>query len=435
MTWLIVEPSKPEGEIEAQPSKSYTHRAASVGLLAEGESSIIHPLHSLDTQATLDAARILGAKVSENERTWGIVGTGGELSPQKNKIDVKNSGTTLRFMSAIAALSPKKVQLSGDESIQKRPMGPLIDALKELGADAECKGSKGRPPVIVGGGIDGGEVSITGEVSSQFISALLLACPYSTSGVDLMIEGELKSKPYIQMTLKTLASTQARIKTDSTLTEFNIPGEQKFKSINFDVPGDFSSAAFLLGAGALTGSSVKINNLDPQDVQGDKKIIELIEEFGVGVKTRKNSVKVTGEGELEGIEADCSDTPDLVPILAVLGSAADGQTKLTNIPHLRYKEVDRLKALSKELEKTGAEIKEKKDELQIEGVTQLKGGKFDSYGDHRIAMALAVAGLAARGGAAIKNAECVNVSYPNFIQDMRELGIQLKMQEHGPGRK
>lgn len=227
------------------------------------------------------------------------------------------------------------------------------------------------------------------------------------------------------MTLKTLEAAEAKIKNDAGLTKFSIPGSQEFKPIQFKIPGDFSSAAFILGAGALTNSSVKVNNLDPKDVQGDSEIIRLIREFGGKVKTSSDSVKVMGNEGLKGIKTDCSDTPDLVPILAVLASKADGETSITDISHLRYKEVDRLKALTRELRKAGVRIIEGEDELQIKGGGQLKGGKFNSHGDHRIAMALTVLGLVTREEVIIKNAGCIDVSYPNFVQDMLDLGVSI----------
>lgn len=427
MAQLKIRPSKLEGEINAQPSKSYTHRALCVGLLARGESKISGPLQSLDTQATLDAAEILGGKLKKSEGKWQIAGTGGKLKPRGQLIDVKNSGTTLRFMSAIAALSPKPVRLTGDESILARPMGPLIGALGELGAESRCEGRKGRPPVVVGGGLAGGEAQITGAVSSQFISALLFACPYAREDVSLMVEEEPRSKPYIRMTLEVLKTAGAGVKYNSSLTEFEIPSGQVFDPIDYEVPGDFSSAAFVLGGAALTGSSVRVKGLDVRDVQGDKRILDLLEEFGAEVEVKGKTVEVTGTGALEGIEADCGDTPDLVPVLGVLGAAADGRTTLTNIPHLRFKEVDRLRALSTELKKLGARVKELPDELQISGTKQLRGGRFNSYGDHRMAMALAVAGLAAKGETVVDGAESIPVSYPNFVGDLRKLGAQLEV--------
>jgi len=425
MVLLKIMPSNLEGDVTAPPSKSYTHRAFAVGLLAKGESKIANPLLSLDTQATIDAIKILGAQATQRNNFWHVIGTMGKLSPSSNLIDVKNSGTTLRFMTAIASLSPKSIGLTGDESIRARPMGPLIDALVKLGARARCEGLHGRPPVVVGGGLEGGNVEISGAISSQFISALLLACPYAKEDVELHVT-ELRSKPYTEMTLEVLELVGADIKHSSDLMEFTIPGRQIFRPLEFDVPGDFSSAAFMLGAAALAGVNVRIKNLDVRGVQGDKRIVDLLREFGAEVKVKGKEVEVSSS-DLMGIEADCGDNPDLVPILAVLGAVAEGTTKLMNIPHLRHKETDRLRALGTELRKLGARIEELPDELRIRGVKQLKGARLNSYGDHRMAMALAVAGLAARGESIVEGAENIPVSYPNFIDDIRKLGAKVEL--------
>jgi 3-phosphoshikimate 1-carboxyvinyltransferase len=428
MTSLKVKPSKLAGEVVAPPSKSYTHRAFAVGLLAKGESRITDPLIGLDTKATIDAAEILGAKISQVREAWVVQGTGGNLKPKTDLIDAKNSGTTIRIMSAIAALSRKPIRLTGDESIRKRPMGPLIEALVKLGAKGKCEGPNGRPPVVVGGGLTGGDVEITGAVSSQFISALLIACPYARDDVTLSVAEEPRSKPYIEVTLEVLESAGAKVKRNKSLTDFKIDGKQVFRPLELKIPGDFSSAAFVLGAAALTGSTVAVSNLNVRGAQGDKRIVELLREFGADVKVRGEAVEVAGAGGLTGIEADCGDNPDLVPILSVLGSVADGRTRLTNIPHLRFKETDRLRALATELRKLGADVEELPDEIRLRGVKQLKGAKLQSYGDHRMAMALGVAGLIARGETVVDGAESIPVSYPGFVEDMRKLGAQLKVE-------
>lgn len=429
MAQLKVKPSKLSGEITAPPSKSYTHRAFMMATLAQGESRITNPLLSFDTEATIEAARALGAEITQEGDVWRVRGTGGEFKPHADVIDARNSGTTIRLMSAIAALSPKPVRLTGDESVLKRPMGPLIEALEKLGAKARCEGTRGRPPVVVSGGLSGGEIEITGAVSSQFISALLLASPYARDDVVLTITEELRSKPYVEITLELLDAVGAKIKRNKSLSEFKISGGQTFRAIDLTIPGDFSSAAFVLGAAALTGSTVRVNNLDVRGAQGDRRIVKLLDEFGADVKVSGKTVEVSSTGELSGIEADCGDNPDLVPVLAVLGSVAEGRTRLMNIPHLRFKETDRIRALANELRKLGAEVEERPDELRVRGVEQLKGAKLTSYGDHRVAMAFAVAGLVARGETIIDGAESIPVSYPKFVEDMQNLGAKLELVE------
>jgi len=415
------------GEVVAPPSKSYTHRAFAVGLLAKGESRITDPLIGLDTKATIDAAEILGAKISNIHETWVVHGTGGNLKPKTDLIDAQNSGTTIRIMSAIAALSRKPIRLTGDESIKTRPMGPLIEALVKLGAKGKCEGPNGRPPVVVGECLVGGDIEITGAVSSQFISALLIACPYAREDVTLSVAEEPRSKPYIEITLEVLDAVGAKIKRNKSLTDFKIDGRQVFSPLELKIPGDFSSAAFVLGAAALTESTVRVSNLNVRGAQGDKRIVELLREFGADVKVRGETVEVTGAG-LTGIEADCSDNPDLVPILSVLGAVADGRTRLTNIHHLRFKETDRLRALATELRKLGANVEELPDEIRLNGVKQLKEAKLQSYGDHRMAMALSVAGLVAKGETVVDGVESIPVSYPSFVEDMQKLGAQLKVE-------
>lgn len=429
MSQLVVKPSKLEGEIEAQPSKSYTHRFLSTALLADGDSRISNPLLSLDTQATLEAVRTLGGEVEEVEGGWKVSGTEGNLKPRSRQINVRNSGTTLRLMSAISSLSPERIRLTGDKSILKRPMGPLIESLSDLGADAECRGKRGRPPVVVGKGLEGGETRITGTISSQFISALLIASPYSEVGVDLEVEEGLRSKPYVRMTLKTLDVAGADVRSKSSLMSYTIPGGQVFEPFDYSVPGDFSSAAFVLGAGALSEGVVRVSKLDPEDVQGDKRILDLLGDFGAEVELQDKTVRVSGGEELRGIDADCSDTPDLVPVLAVLGAVAEGQTRLYNISHLRFKEVDRLEALTTELRKLGVRVKELEEGIKVFGTDRLAGGELNSYGDHRMAMALAIAGLAADEKVKVKGAESIDISYPNFVHDMKSLGAKMVIQE------
>lgn len=421
---LEVFQSKVEGRIEAPPSKSYTHRALAISLLAKGRGKIRQPLLAEDTKATLSACRMLGAKVEEGE-VCEVEGTGGRLKPTSQLIDAANSGTTMRFMTAICSLSPVPIKLVGDESLSRRPMGPLVEALRALGVRARCEGKDGRPPVVVeGGGLRGGEVEIEGGTSSQFISALLLVCPYAERDVGISVTGELRSRPYIEMTLKFLDMSGARIRRGKDLTRYEIEGGQVFNPLKVRIPGDFSSAAFPLGAAALTGK-VRVGNLDLEDPQGDKRIVSLLEEFGAEVVRGRDWVEVS-QGGLNGIDVECADNPDLVPILAVLGSVADGTTSISGVPHLRFKETDRLAVLSRELSKMGARIKELEDGLKITGVGELKGARLNSFGDHRMAMAFVVAGLVARGRTVVEGAESIPVSYPNFVQDMRSLGANLK---------
>ena len=427
MSRLVVEPSTVSGKVRAPPSKSYTHRAFILAAMAKGKSRIKNPLISLDTLATIDGIRSLGAKVKRHNDVWVIDGTGGKISPKKGTIiDAKNSGTTMRLLSAVAALSSNPVTITGDESLLRRPMGPLIEALRLLGAKAECRGKDGRPPVVVGGGLRAGEVTLPGGVSSQFISALLIAGTQIDGELEIKIDGELVSRPYVEITLELMKLAGADVRCTQDLRRMRIRGGTPLRPLEIEIPGDFSSAAFPLVAGAITHSRVRVENLDFGGPQGDKRVVDFLRDLGGEVEIGKNYVEIN-DGELEGTELDCKDNPDLVPPLAVAGCMAEGKTEIVNVPHLRLKESDRLHVLAAGLGKMGAKIKELSDGLRIWGVSELRGSTVDSLMDHRMAMAFAVAGLVARGRTIVEGAESIPVSYPTFVEDMRSLGARMRI--------
>jgi 3-phosphoshikimate 1-carboxyvinyltransferase len=423
---LVVEPSRVSGKVRAPPSKSYTHRAFILAALAKGRSKIKNPLISLDTLATIEGIISLGARVERSDEVWMVEGTGGKISPRKDTlIDAKNSGTTMRLISAVAALSPNPVMITGDESLLKRPMGPLVEALRLLGARAECKGKDGRPPVVVGGGLRAGEVTLPGSVSSQFISALLIAGTQVDGELEIKIDGELVSRPYVEITLELMRLAGADVRCSGDLKRMRVRGGSALRPIEMEIPGDFSSAAFPLVAGAITRSRVRVENLDLGGPQGDKRVVDFLRALGGEVEVGKNYVDIN-DGDLEGTELDCKDNPDLVPPLAVVGSVAEGKTEIINVPHLRLKESDRLRVLAVGLGRMGAKIRELPDGLRIWGVSELKGSTVDSFMDHRMAMAFAVAGLVASGQTIVEGAESIPVSYPTFVEDMRSLGARMR---------
>jgi 3-phosphoshikimate 1-carboxyvinyltransferase len=392
-----------KGSIEVPPSKSHTHRAILLASLASGTSLISNPLLCEDCIATIEACRSIGAKIKEG-KTLEIEGVGGNPNPPEI-IDVKNSGTTIRFMTAVSSLSSNPVILTGDESIQRRPMAPLLNSLKELGAEAYSLKNNGCPPIRVKGRLKGGRAILKG-VSSQFLSSLLIACPLADSDTELKVT-DLKSRPYVEMTLSHLKRTG--IKVQNTKDTFKIPGKQRIKATNYKVPGDYSSAAFFLGAAFITHSSIHLKGLDPKDVQGDKAIFTIIEEM------KKGSYR----------EIDLSNTPDLLPIVSVLACYAKGRTIIKNVEHARLKESDRITCMCSELRKMGASIKERKDGLVIEK-SELKGEELDGHKDHRVVMALAVAGLGAEGTTVIKDSETISVSFPDFVRKMQMLNANLE---------
>jgi len=415
------------GEIFAPPSKSYTHRAITVAALSK-ESIIHRPLISADTQSTIKACEMLGAYIEKDGDKLLISGVDGEPQTPDNVIDVGNSGTTLRFMTAVSALGQGTTVLTGDNSIRSRPNGPLLNVLNDLGVQSISTRGNGCAPIVVTGGLKGAIAKIDGSISSQFISALLLACPLTKNSTTLSIKGELKSRPYVDVTLDILEKAGAEIYLeDNQNLKFIIPGSQKYRLKEYTVPGDFSSASYLLAAAAMTDTKIKVNNLYPS-MQGDIAIIDILKEMGANVYWNKEegTVEVNG-GKLHGITMDAGATPDLVPTVAVLGAVAEGETVITNAEHVRYKETDRLHAMAVELNKMGISTSEEKDKLTIKG-GELKGADVHGWHDHRIVMSLTLAGMIA-GDTTIDTAEAIFISYPNFFDSMRSIGADVILSE------
>lgn len=418
-----VERSTISGEVYVPPSKSYTHRAILITALGPG-GVVKRPLISADTRATISASEAFGAHVSLNDEVK-IEGVSGKPQTPEDVINVLNSGTTLRFCSAVAALTDGAV-LTGDASIRTRPNGPLLSALNDLGVQAFSIRNNNKAPLVVRGKMRGGTAHLNGGVSSQFLSALLIAAPLAEDDTRIIIEGELKSRPYAEITLDMLSDAGARVTAERQ--EFQISGNQTYNLRSYTIPGDFSSASYPLAAAAVTGSEATVRGILPSR-QGDSAIIEILRSMGAEVSwdKEKGDLKIKG-GELQGIDVDASLTPDLVPTIAVLGAVASGKTVVYNAEHVRHKETDRLHAMAVELSKMGADIKERPDGLEIMGGGgKLHGAFVHGYHDHRIVMALTVAGFVA-GGTRIDTAESVDVSYPGFFQAMKSLGANVSME-------
>jgi len=408
------------GEVEAPPSKSYTHRSIVIGSLGR-YSKIERPLLSADTLATVGACRALGAEIDVKDDVVEIAGVIGNPRVPDDVINAANSGTTLRLCMSMAALADGATVFTGDASLRKRPNGPLIKALNDLGAVCYSTRDNGLAPIAVLGKMNGGNISIDGGISSQFISSLLISCPFAKKDTTLEINGELKSRPYVEVTLEMMEKAGGHVSTD--FREFRIPSDQEYDLKSYRIPGDFSSASYMLAAGALAGK-VTVNNLF-ESKQGDAAIMENLLDMGANVywDTAKGSVTVE-QAELRGIEIDVGATPDLVPTLAVLGACARGTTHIINAAHVRYKETDRLHAMATELTKMGVDITEEPDGLLITG-GKLKGAQVDGYDDHRIVMALSLAGMMATGTTDITTAESVDISYPKFFNDLKRLGAKV----------
>ena len=414
---LVIRKSDIKGTISAPPSKSYTHRAIAIAALSK-KATVYNPLISEDTKATIRAVEAFGAEVESKKDSLIIKGFDGELKTPDNVIDVANSGTTLRIMTAVASLANGGTVLTGDASIRTRPNTPLLNALNDLGAEAFSTRNNGMAPLVVRGKMRGGRVHIDGSISSQFVSALLIACPFAQNTTTVLIKGELKSRPYVDITIAMLKDAGVKITCDAP-NSFAIPPNQECNMKSYSVPGDFSSASYMMAAAALCGE-ITIKNLFPSE-QGDSVLIEMLEKMGAQISwdKKKGEIKVS-KGSLKGIIVDVGKTPDLVPTLAVLGAAAEGTMVIENAEHVRYKETDRLHAMTVELKKMGVDIVEEKDRLVIKGGT-IRGAEVHGWDDHRIVMALAVAGMVA-GDTTIDTIESVSISYPGFFDDLKKIG-------------
>jgi 3-phosphoshikimate 1-carboxyvinyltransferase len=416
--------SKISGSVTCPPSKSYTHRAVAIASLAVGESTVTNPLLARDTIATINACKILGSDLKQNDSAVKINGRN-EFSSGDREINAENSGTTIRIATAMSALVQSgKTTLTGDESLRKRPMQPLLDALKQLGVECHSV-ANGTPPLVVnGGGIKGGQAKIIGDVSSQFISALLIACIYADKDVKIEVKSEQVSKPYIDATLATMQKFGVRIE-NNHYTKYHIR-PQKYRPASFAVPSDFSSAAMMLAAGVVAGE-ITAKGLNFELPQADAKIIDILHDMGVSVKLDKSkgTVSVAAPEKLEADTFNLNNTPDLLPVVSILALKAKGKVTIKGVAHTRVKETDRIANIAVELKKLGAEIEEFEDGLSIKASEKLKNAKLDAYNDHRLFMAFCIASLLTEK-CIVEGLESVDVSYPTFIDDFIKLGASVQ---------
>ena len=414
-----IEKSELSGTISCPPNKSYTHRAIFMASLANGRSIIRNALLSRDTLATINACRVFGAKIETHDSTVTIENAG-KVSPTGTEIDASNSGTTIRISAAISSLSDGTITLTGDSSLRKRPMLPLLDALEKLGA--KCTSTNGTPPITVKGRILGGNTIIAGSVSSQFISALLIAAPKTENGVTLQIEGDLVSKPYLDVTIAVMKEFGVNVNSITRYKKYNIP-KQDYKPIDFTVPPDFSSIALLLSAAVLIGKDMAIVAPVGDLPQGDKAMLSHLEKLGVRI-TADDIIRVQAPPILSGGKFDLSNTPDLLPPMAILSLKTSQPLELYNVKHARFKETDRIAILARELPKLGVRVTEKEDGLILEPPKVTTRADLDSADDHRLFMAFCIAGMFV-GGCTVTDPESVDVSYPTFIADMTKIKAKI----------
>ena len=405
-----------DGDVSVPSSKSYTHRAIIMAALSGGRCVVRNPLESLDIKATAEAVRSMGATVTYQDRDI-IVDSKGLHAPDRT-IDVLNSGTTMRLMIGLSALFDSETTLTGDDSIKKRPMRPLLEALEQCGA--KCTSDGGRAPITVKGPVTSDRIEIDGSMSSQFVSSMLMMSPLVGRPMDIVLKGKLVSKPYIEITLSMMRTFG--IDVQRTPEGFHVE-PQSYVPTDFTVPADFSSAAFPLVAGGLSGK-VSVGGLDLEDPQGDKRIIDILKDAGCSVSTEGGRITCSRNGRPKACDVDLSDIPDLFPIVAVLMSTAEGSCRLYGAPQLRFKESDRIASVERMLRTLGADITGTDDGCLINGVERLSGGRIDHRGDHRLMMSAAVASLVSEGPVSMEDDGCWNVSYPGFVEQMRSIGMR-----------
>ncbi len=425
---ITITPSRLDGLCCAPPSKSHTIRAVLIASLAHGDSMIRRPLLSDDARSCITMCRMFGARIDRGEHMEGspnlrVIGVGGKPHAPDDVVNVGNSGTTMRFGAAMAGLVDGCSVFTGDEQLRARPIRALLDALAELGASAETTRSIDAAPCVVRGPLRGGSVVIDCP-TSQYLSALLFIAPLTARGADIFVT-RLHERPYVEMTLAWLRDQRIAV-TREGWRRFSVRGGQSYRGFDAVIPGDFSSAAFLFCAAAITGSAIEIEGLPDDETQGDRAIVSILRKMGSRI-ARVGVVGYRSERAARPLGGGCfdlNDTPDLLPALAATACYANERVELCNVPQARIKESDRISVMAAELGKMGANIEELPDGMIIHPTEKLRAATVDSHGDHRVAMALAIAALGADGPVVIENSECVSVTFPDFFDQINTMRVK-----------
>ena len=419
-----VEKSKISGTISCPANKSYTHRAIFLASLTGKNSRVNNILLSADTVATIETCKKFGAKF-EMENSSIIVKNPIKIGTNVSEINTENSGTTIRIAAGIASLFSDEITLTGDSSLQKRPMQSLLDALSSMGA--QCQSTDGKPPIKIKGKILGGNVTIPGHFSSQFISSLLICAPLTEKGINLTIEGNLVSKPYLDATIAVMRTFGVSVQTLIPYKRYNI-SPQIYKEATFTVPIDFSSLALLLSANVLNGQEIIIKGSIGNLPQGDEVFIDILEQLGVSVIIDNDEIKIKSPEKLNGGKFDLSNSPDLLPPLSILALKSLKPIEIINVKHARLKETDRIAIITREMVKLGIRIQENVDGMILEPSEKLSSAELNAENDHRLFMAFCIAGMYV-GNCTITDPESVKVSYPNFVEEMKRLGAKIQLLE------
>lgn len=426
MVKISIQRSQLSGTARCPSSKSYTHRAIFLAALSEGESKIHNPLISRDTLSSINACRAIGPQIISEESSLRIMGT--DLKTPDTVIDAGNSGTTIRIATSVCSLIESGYSiLTGDSSLRTRPMDPLLCSLGELGVDCFSTKLDGTPPIVVkGGGLNGGNVTIDGSISSQFVSSLLIAAVRARNDVSIIVEGDQVSRPYILSTIATMEKFGIEVERDSSLRNFYVKTGTNSPCI-FHVPSDLSSAALMVAAGVLLSKDkTQLSGLNFDLPQGDSKIFSIVRQMNgsIRVDADRGELFVEASERLDGGEFDLKDSPDLLPVVSILALKAKGPVVINGVSHARFKETDRVRNITTELRKLGAVVSETLNSISIQAPTTIKNASLESFDDHRLFMALTIAALLTNHST-LDGAESVDVSYPSFLEDLMRMGANV----------
>lgn len=397
-------------------SKSITNRALVCAALARGESFILNPSDSTDTAMMINGLNQLGVLAVRSGEGVRVEGTGGKLYAPKYPIPVGNAGTTLRFLLSVAARATGTTVFEGSERMARRPVTPLLDALGSLGVRAECQPEMSRY-TVQGGGMRGGEIQVSGEQSSQFLSSLLLASPGVERGLIVTVPGVLSSASYAGMTVRVMRAFGVDV--GARGSRFEIAAGAEYHPAEYAVEADASSATYPFAAAAVCGGSVTVPHIAADSMQGDAEFLDVLVRMGCSVTRNGSQVTVERSGTIRGIDADMNSMPDAVPALVAAALFASGPTRIRNVAHLRFKESDRLATLAEELARLGADVRVLEDGLEVHP-GDLHGAQLDPHEDHRLAMLFALIGLRVPG-VVVENPDCVQKSYPRFWEELEHL--------------
>ena len=406
-------------------SKSLTNRALMIAAMTTGRSTLTGALNSDDTIAMLDSLQRLGVKASHDSATATMIvdGVGGDFPNKTAELFIGNSGTSIRFLTAMLGFAGGEYKLDGIERMHERPIGPLVNAIKSLGGGIAALSPNNCPPVQIDGqAIVGGEVKLSGSLSSQYLSGLLMASPLAKETVTLQIDGPLISKPYVKMTCEVMKSFGVQVEADEAANRFIIPAGQNYVATNYAIEPDASAASYFWAVPAILGGKATIHGLTEDALQGDVGFVRCLEKMGCEVEFGKNFISVSGPAK-HGIEIDMADVSDTVQTLSAVALFVDGPTTVTNVAHNRVKETDRIGNLAIELRKFGVKVDEHPDGLTIHP-GPLNSAIIETYDDHRMAMSLSLVGLK-QAGVTILNPACVSKTYPNFFADLKKFVSQI----------